>query len=237
MLIFPAIDLIGGQAVRLYKGDYAQKTVYNPDPVSVALDFKRQGAKQMHVVDLDGARTGSTENFEIIKRIKKSTDIFVEVGGGIRNIETIQSYVFSDIDRVVLGTAAVENEEFLKKAVEKFGDKIAVGADIKDGFVAVKGWTEKSALTYEDFFLKIEKTGVNAVICTDISKDGAMLGTNVSLYESIVKRFGFKLIASGGVSDMEDIKKLKALGVYGAIVGKAYYTGTINLFEAIEVAK
>lgn len=237
MLIYPAIDLIGGQAVRLLKGDYAKKTVFCDDPISVAVDFKAQGARQMHVVDLDGAKSGETENFEIIKRIKKETGIFVEVGGGIRNIQTIERYVLADIDRVILGTAAVENEDLLICAVKRFGDKIAVGVDIKDGFVAVKGWTEKSDLKADDLFLKLENLGVNAVICTDISKDGAMNGTNLSLYESIKEKYGFKLIASGGVSSIEDVKNLNAIGVYGAIVGKAYYTGAIKLKDAIEAAK
>ena len=237
MLIYPAIDLIGGQAVRLYKGDYAKKTVFNSDPISVAKDFAEKGAKQMHVVDLDGAKSGSTENFEIINKIKSECGLFIEVGGGIRNIRTIENYFSAGIDRAILGTAAVEDPEFLQRAVDRFGDKIAVGVDIKDGFVAVKGWTENSAFTAESFFDKIDEMGVNAVICTDISKDGAMMGTNVSLYETITKRYKFNLIASGGVSSLKDVERLKALNVYGAIIGKAYYTGAIDLKKAIEVAK
>lgn len=237
MLIFPAIDLFERQAVRLFKGDYLKKTVYSDCPLNVAKDFKAKGAKCIHLVDLEGAKDGTTPNFDIVCEIKNKTGLFCEVGGGIRSIETIEKYVSAGIDRVILGTAAAENPEFVKKAVEKFGEKIAVGVDIKDGFVAIKGWTETSNQTAEDFLKKMETIGVKTVICTDISKDGAMQGTNRELYKKLSREFSVDIIASGGVSSMEDVSALKEMGLYGAIIGKAYYVGAVDLEEAIEVAK
>ncbi len=236
MKIFPAIDLYGGKAVRLYKGDYAQMTIYSDNPLSVALDFEKAGAKFMHLVDLEGAKTGGTPNVETIKSIVNSTNLFVEVGGGIRSLEVIKTYIDAGVSRVILGTAAVTNEEFLKTAVETYGDKIAVGVDIKDGFVAIKGWTEKSSIDAFDFCESLEKLGVKTIICTDISKDGAMQGANHNLYKELSQKFKIDFIASGGVSSIDDIKKLKSLNLYGAIVGKAYYTKAIDLKEAIGVA-
>ncbi|MCQ2602789.1 MAG: HisA/HisF-related TIM barrel protein, partial [Clostridia bacterium] len=175
-------------------------------------------------------------NFDVVKDLVKC-GLFVEVGGGIRNLETVEKYLAIGVSRVILGTAAVENRDFLIKTVEKYGDKIAVGVDIKDGFVAIKGWTEKSNLTAFDFMKDLEKIGVRTVICTDISKDGAMKGTNHQLYANLMKEVGINIIASGGVSSIDDVKHLAEKGVYGAIIGKAYYTGAIDLKEAIEVAK
>ena len=237
MIIFPAIDLIGGKAVRLLKGDYNQKTVYNNDPVSVALDFKDCKATHIHIVDLDGAKSGATDNFNTVCEIKKQSGLFCEIGGGIRNIETVEKYINAGIDRVILGTAATENEEFLKAAVNKYGSKIAVGIDIKDGFVAIKGWTASSNYNAFDFCEKIEKLGVKTVICTDISKDGAMIGTNRELYSQMANRFSVDITASGGVSSLDDVIALRKLNLYGAIIGKAYYTGAIDLKTAVEVAK
>ncbi len=236
MKIFPAIDLFDGKAVRLYKGDYAQMTVYSNNPVEIALDFEKSGAKYMHVVDLQGAKSGGTDNLETIKKIISATKLFVEVGGGIRSLDVIKTYILAGVSRVILGTAAVTDEEFLKNAVSLYGDKIAVGVDIKDGFVAIKGWTEKSSLNAFDFCEKLEKLGVKTVICTDISKDGAMQGANHNLYKELSSRFKIDFIASGGVSSIDDIIKLKALNLYGAIVGKAYYTKAIDLKQAIGVA-
>ncbi|MBQ3235270.1 MAG: 1-(5-phosphoribosyl)-5-[Clostridia bacterium] len=236
MKIFPAIDLFGGKAVRLYKGDYAQMTVYSDNPVEIALDFKNSGAKFMHVVDLEGAKTGGTPNVETIKALVKATDLFIEVGGGVRSLEVIKTYIDAGVSRAILGTSAVTDEDFLISALKLYGEKIAVGVDIKDGFVAIKGWTEKSSITAFDFCEKLEKLGVRTVICTDISKDGAMQGANHSLYQELSKKFSIDFIASGGVSSIDDIKKLKELGIYGAIVGKAYYTKAINLSDALEVA-
>lgn len=237
MNIFPAIDLVDGKAVRLFKGDYDQMTVYNDNPLEVAKDFEAQGAKHIHLVDLEGAKDGTTPNIETVKSIVENTSLFTEIGGGIRTMETAQKYISLGIDRIILGTAAVNDEAFLKEAVANFGDKVAVGVDIKDGFVAIKGWTEKSEFSAFDFCEKMQNLGVSTLICTDISKDGAMQGTNHELYRDLASRFDMNITASGGVSSIEDVKKLTKLGIYGAIIGKAYYTGAINLKEAIEVAK
>ena len=237
MLIFPAIDLFEGKAVRLYKGDYTQMTVYSENPIEVARDFEKAGATCIHMVDLEGAKSGTTPNLETVKKIACETSLFTEVGGGIRNIQTVSKYLDAGIDRVILGTAAVKDEAFLKSAVEKYGERIAVGVDIKDGKVAIHGWLEKSELDAMEFCKKLENLGVKTVICTDISKDGAMQGTNHALYKEMSEEFSLDIIASGGVSSIEDVKKLAAQKLYGAIIGKAYYTGAIDLKEAIEEAK
>lgn len=238
MILYPAIDLYEGEAVRLVKGDYQQKTVYSNDPASVALDFKNCGAERIHTVDLEGAKDGTTPNFEIICKIKQASGLFVEVGGGIRNMETIRKYLDAGIDRVILGTAAVENKELVKEAVAAYKERIAVGIDIKDGYVAIKGWLENSSFTAEDFLKEMQDLGVKTIICTDVSKDGMMQGPNKLLYKDLSEEFpDIDLIASGGVSSIDDIKNLKELGLHGAIVGKAYYTKAIDLKEAIEVAE
>ena len=237
MLIYPAIDLYGGKAVRLYKGDYAQMTIYNDNPVAVAQDFAAKGAKCIHLVDLEGAKSGTTPNFETVAAIKAETGLLCEIGGGIRSMETIEKYLCAGIDRVILGTAAVTEPGFVEEAVAKFGDKIAVGIDIKDGYVAIKGWTVKSEENAMEFTEKMEKIGVKTMICTDISKDGAMQGTNHELYRELSGKFSMNIIASGGVSSLADVERLAKLGIHGAIVGKAYYTGAIDLAQAIEVAK
>ena len=237
MLIYPAIDIYDGQAVRLYKGDYQQMTVYHSDPLVVATEFRRLGASCIHLVDLEGAKLGTTPNFNLVAAIKKHTGLFCEIGGGIRSMEVIDRYLGSGLDRVILGTAAVTEPGFVEEAVKKYGDKIAVGIDIKDGFVAIKGWTEKSSLDAMDFAEKMHDIGVRTLICTDISKDGAMEGANHALYQTLSERFTMQIIASGGVSALADVKRLAAMGIHGAIIGKAYYTGAIDLKEAIEVAK
>lgn len=237
MHIFPAIDLYGGKAVRLYKGDYAQMTVYSDNPLSVAQDFVKAGCDHIHIVDLEGAKTGLTPNLAVIKRIVNGVNAFVEVGGGIRTVDTVEAYINAGVNRVILGTAAVQDPDFLQVCVRKYGDKIAVGIDIKDGYVAIKGWTEKSEYTAEAFFAHLENVGVRTVICTDISKDGAMQGTNRELYERLSRTYGMQIVASGGVSDLSDILALRSLNLYGAIIGKAYYTGAIDLREANEVAR
>ena len=236
MYIYPAIDLVGGKAVRLFKGDYAQMTVYSDDPVSVARDFQAAGSKHIHLVDLEGAKSGIPENLETIRSIIRETDLFVEVGGGIRNMETVETYLDAGVNRVILGTAAVTNPEFLEEALAKYGERIAVGVDLKDGFVAIKGWTETSALTADGFFAKMQALGVRTVICTDISRDGAMKGTNRELYKALSEKYSIDLIASGGVSSLEDVQALAAMELHGAIIGKAYYIGAIDLKTAIEVA-
>ncbi|MBE6712541.1 MAG: 1-(5-phosphoribosyl)-5-[(5-phosphoribosylamino)methylideneamino]imidazole-4-carboxamide isomerase [Ruminococcaceae bacterium] len=237
MLIFPAIDIVGGKAVRLFKGDYAQMTVYSDDPVSVARDFENAGAKWVHLVDLEGAKTGTTPNLETICKIVRETNLSVEVGGGIRNLETIKTYIENGVSRVILGTAAVKDPEFLEKALNIYGESIAVGVDLKDGEVAIKGWTEGSGVAAYDFCLQLQRMGVKTIICTDISKDGAMQGTNLPLYREFSEKFDLQIIASGGVSSMEDVANLNSMNLYGAIIGKAYYTGAIDLAKAIEVAK
>ena len=237
MLIFPAIDLFEGKAVRLFKGDYAQMTVYNEDPVAVAMDFVAAGADHIHVVDLEGAKSGETPNIDTVSAIARRSGLFVEVGGGIRSMEVVDRYLAAGVSRVILGTAAVKDEDFLKAALAKHGDKIAVGVDIKDGYVAIKGWVEKSEYDAMEFCAKMEALGVKTIICTDISKDGAMKGANHALYRTLSERFSLQIIASGGVSSLDDVEKLAKQGLYGAIVGKAYYTGAISIARAIEVAK
>ena len=237
MLIYPAIDLYDKKAVRLFKGDYAQMTIYNENPLSVAKDFEKCGATHIHMVDLEGAKNGTTPNLDIVCEIKKNTSLFCEIGGGIRSFETIERYVNAGIDRIILGTAAVTEENFVKEAVSKYGEKIAVGIDIRDGFVAIKGWTENSGLNAMEFCAKMQDIGVKTIICTDISKDGAMQGANHNLYQELSEKFNLQIIASGGVSSIEDVKALSAMNLYGAIIGKAYYTGAINLSEAINIAK
>ena len=237
MLIFPAIDLYGGKAVRLYKGDYQQMTVYSDDPVSVARDFEQKGAEWVHLVDLEGAKNGTTPNIDVVSKIARETSLACEIGGGIRNMETVEKYFSAGVSRVILGTAAVTDEEFLKAAVAKYGEKIAVGVDIKDSMVAIKGWIEKSEYNALDFCEKMQKIGVNTIICTDISKDGAMRGANHALYRDLSEKFSMQIVASGGVSSMDDVEKLAALNIYGAIIGKAYYTGAIDLEAAINEAR
>ena len=237
MLIFPAIDLFDKKAVRLYKGDYNEMTVYSDNPIEIARDFEEKGATHIHLVDLEGAKDGTTPNLEIVEQIAKETNLFSEIGGGIRNMETVDKYLSAGVSRVILGTAAVNDLDFLKAAVNKYGDKIAVGADVKDGFIAIKGWLEKSAVTLDDFLKNMEEIGVKCVICTDISKDGAMKGTNLELYKSLSQKYSLDITASGGVSTIEDVKALRQMNMYGAIIGKAYYTGAIDLTEAVEVAK
>ena len=236
MNIIPAIDLIDGKAVRLQKGDYNKVTVYSEYPEKVAKYFYDCGARYLHVVDLDGAKSGKADNFEVIKNIVNASGLSVEVGGGIRNMDMVDTYVRAGVDRIILGTAAITDPEFLRAAVEKYGDKITVGVDIKDGMVAIKGWTEVSAVSCEDFCRQLEALGVSSVICTDISKDGMMSGTNLELYRNLNSNFSINFIASGGVSTLEDIKALKTMNLFGAIVGKAVYTGAIDLKEAIEAA-
>ncbi len=237
MHIFPAIDLIDGKAVRLMKGDYNRVTVYSDTPVKVAKYFEEQGAEYLHLVDLDGAKDGNTANFGIISEIVRSTSLSVEVGGGIRDIETIKRYVDIGVDRVILGTAAVNDPEFLKEAVRLYPDHVVVGIDIKDGMVAIKGWTEVSGLSCFDFCQTIQELGVQTIICTDISKDGMMAGTNRELYRELSNRFSLNVIASGGVSSMDDIRALAGMNLFGAILGKAIYTGAIKLDEAIALTK
>ena len=237
MYIFPAIDLYEGKAVRLLRGEYDQMTVYSENPIEIAYEFEASGASHIHMVDLEGAKNGGTPNIDIVRQVAEKTGLFVEIGGGIRSMDVIDAYIGAGIDRVILGTAAVQNTEFVKAAVDKYGEKIAVGADIKDGYVAIKGWTEKSQYTCFEFCEKMQNLGVKTLICTDVSKDGAMQGTNRELYRELSEKFNMQIVASGGVSTIDDVKALAKMNLYGAIIGKAYYTNAISLKEAIEVAE
>ena len=236
MNLFPAIDLYEGKAVRLFKGDYRQMTVYDPEPLNTARAFEAAGAKYLHMVDLEGAKTGGTPNADTVRRIVENTGLFVELGGGIRSMDVIDRYLSIGVRRVILGTAAITGGDFVQRAVDKYGPAIAVGADVRDGLIAIKGWTEQSDMTLDQFMDRFQRIGVRTVICTDISRDGAMRGTNRALYADLQKRYEMDIIASGGVSTMDDIRALAAMGLYGAIVGKAYYTGAIDLMKAIEEA-
>ena len=237
MKIFPAIDIYEKKAVRLYKGEYDKMTVYNDNPLSVAAAFKEAGAENIHIVDLEGAKTGDTPNIEVISEIVNKSGLFCEVGGGIRSLSTAEKYINAGVGRVIIGTAAITDRNFLREAIKIYGEKIAVGVDIKDGYVAIKGWKEKSEERYDVFLNKMSELNVKTVIVTDISTDGAMKGTNRELYASLSDMLNINIIASGGVSTLEDIRSLKGSGIYGAIIGKAYYTGAIDLKKAIEVAK
>ena len=237
MILFPAIDLYEGKAVRLYKGDYHQMTVYSEHPEEIAADFAACGATHIHLVDLEGARSGGTPNLETVLKIREKTGLFCEIGGGIRSIQVAETYLNAGLDRVILGTAAVEDEGFLQEAVAGYGEKIAVGADIRDGYVAIRGWTKKTELTLEAFGQKMVGIGVKTLICTDISRDGAMRGTNREMYRKLSETFPVQITASGGVSSLEDVESLRQMNLYGAIIGKAYYTGDIDLKKAIRIAR
>ncbi len=237
MNIFPAIDLFNGCAVRLLKGDYSKMTVYSENPIEIAADFENCGAGYIHIVDLEGAKDGTTPNIKKVEEIAEKTSLFVEVGGGIRSMAVADRYMAGGADRIILGTAAVNDRDFLCRAIEKYGDAVAVGVDIKDGAVAVKGWAENSGIDAFDFCRDMQSLGVKNIICTDISKDGAMQGTNLELYRRLSGEFNINITASGGVSDLDDIVALRKMNLYGAIIGKAYYTGAINLKEALEAAK
>lgn len=237
MLILPAIDLIGGKAVRLFKGDYDKMTVYDPEPLSVARRMEAAGARWLHLVDLDGAKDGSRKNFKAVRAIAEGTSLSLELGGGIRSLDDIEACLAAGVSRVIIGTAAVTNEGFAAEAARKYGDRVAVGVDIKDGYVAIRGWTEKSAYRGLDFCAKMRDAGVKTLICTDVAKDGAMEGTNRKLYRALSALTDVNIIASGGVSSLEDVIALRDTGVYGAIIGKAYYTGAIDLPAALAAGK
>ncbi len=238
MIVFPAIDLFDGKAVRLLKGDYQQMTVYSDSPENVGRDFVQEGATHVHLVDLEGAKTGQTPNLETALRLKRDTGLFCELGGGIRTMETVDRCLTEGLDRVILGTAAVTDPAFLDRALERYGKKIAVGVDIRDGYVAIRGWTERSAVAFRDFCGDMRTRGVETLIVTDISRDGAMRGTNRKLYQELKTLWPeLQITASGGISTLEDVRALRAMNIYGAIIGKAYYTGSVMLREAIEVAR
>ncbi len=237
MNIFPAVDLYDGMAVRLLHGDYDKMTVYSKDPIEKAREFRDAGAEYIHLVDLQGARDGAGVNFKTAARIARDSGLLAELGGGIRDEDAIKRALDAGFFRVILGTRALEDRKFLENVVGKYGDKIAVGVDARDGFVAVRGWTEVSDIDCFDFVRELCDMGVQTVICTDISKDGALRGTNTELFGALHEKFRINIVASGGVSTLEDIVKLRALGLYGAIIGKALYAGNMDLRKACEAAK
>ena len=234
MLIFPAIDMYEGRAVRLLRGDYDRMEVFSDDPASVARSFREAGAGHIHLVDLEGARDGGTPNLETAVMIKKESGLFCEIGGGIRDMDTVKRYLGAGMDRVILGTSAIEDPGFLKEAVDYCGEKLAVSADIRDGFVAVRGWKKQSGTGIDEFMRDMTSAGIRYMIITDISKDGAMQGTNRELYKKLSETYSISITASGGVSSMDDVRELKKLGLYGAIIGKAVYTGAIDLSQAVK---
>ena len=237
MILFPAIDLYENKAVRLYKGDYRNMTVYSDNPIEIAMDFAAAGATHIHMVDLEGAKDAATPNLSVVAQVAKETGLFVEIGGGIRSMDTVARYLDAGGARIILGTAAVKDPDFLDAAVAAYPGKIAVGADVKDGYIAIKGWLETANVTLDEFLRNMQARGIGNVICTDISRDGAMRGTNLELYSYLSGKYTMDITASGGVSTMEDIRRLREMNLYGAIIGKAYYTGAIDLKTALEVAK
>ncbi len=236
MIILPAVDLYDGKAVRLYKGNYAEMTVYSDDPVAVARDFEAAGAEFIHMVDLQGARDGTTPNFSTVAAVARETGLKVEIGGGIRTADTVARYLDAGVERVILGTAAITDWDFFCSAAEKYPGRVAAGVDVRDGLIAIRGWLETSAVTCYDFCERLMGTGVGTVICTDVSRDGAMGGANRELYARLCRDFRLDFIASGGVSSLEDVRVLRDMGLRGAIIGKAYYIGAIDLKEAIREA-
>ena len=233
MQIFPAIDLRGGQVVRLYQGDYDKETVYAADPCAVARSFLAAGAKYLHVVDLDGARDGTLANFETIAAIARQGGLYIEVGGGIRDEARIETYLAMGVDRCILGTIAVKDFGFTARMARKYGPRIAVGVDLRDGCVAVAGWREVTPEPGLDFCRRCADAGVQAIIATDISRDGTLRGTNLELYRALLQIPGLRVTASGGIARMEELAELSAMGCHGAILGQSIYTGAIDLAEAV----
>ena len=235
MIIFPAIDMYEGKVVRLLKGDYNKMTVYSENVVEKAVEIEKAGAKWLHLVDLEGAKEGSTPNFSYVEEICKKTGLKVEIGGGIRSSETIEQYISVGVDRIILGTKAATDGAFLKEMADKFGDKIAVGIDVKDEKVAIKGWLEVLDKNIFDFVGELREIGIKNIIVTDIAKDGAMSGINTAFYEKLIAYTDMNITASGGVTRLDDLVELKIAGLYGAILGKAMYTGNIDLREALKI--
>ena len=237
MYILPATDLYDGKVVRLYKGDYNQMTVYSDKPLQIARDFAGCGAEFLHVVDLEGARDGTTPNRHVVEKLVEKSGMSIEIGGGIRTEDTVRTYIDIGVERVILGTSAVTDPVFLEKMVDRYGDRIAVGVDLADGYVAIKGWTEQSEVPADAFFSRLQLIGVRTVICTDISKDGTLSGTNLQLYKTLSETYNMQLIASGGIATLDDVVALREMNLYGAILGKALYTGDLNLTDAVKLAR
>ncbi len=237
MQIFPATDILGGKVVRLTKGDYNQVKIYADSPAEMALEFMKDGATNLHMVDLDGAKDGAPVNFEAIREAAKIKDLFIEVGGGIRDMKRVEDYLSLGVKRVILGTAAIRNYPFVEEAVKEFGNAVAVGVDAKDGFVAVSGWQETTSVKSVEFCKKLRDTGVSTVIYTDISKDGMLSGTNLEVYGELSEIKGLDIVASGGITFVNEIEKLRDMNIYGAIVGKAVYEGKLSLKDALRAAE
>ena len=237
MIILPAIDIIDRKPVRLYQGDYAQKEIVGASVMELAKNFEQSGAEYIHLVDLDGAKEGKRVNHEIILETAHALDVSVEVGGGIRTMAQIESYLENGIDRVILGTSAMEDPQLLQDALRRYGERIAVGIDCRDGLVYGRGWLEASELHYITFAKQLEEMGVQTVIVTDISKDGTLSGPNTDMLAALKEQSGMRIIASGGIRSIEDIAALKQLGLYGAITGKAMYHGTLDLKAAISLCR
>jgi len=237
MHILPAIDLYEGSAVRLERGDYARMKIYCNAPEKVAKYFRDEGADHIHIVDLEGARDGGTPNIDTVKKIARTFGAFSEIGGGVRSADVIETYLSAGISRVILGTAAATDPDFLRFAVKEYGPRVAVGADIKNGEIAVKGWTEGSGIGVDEFFTLLDSIGTDTVICTDVSKDGMLAGTNLDLYRRLSDTYKVKIIASGGVTSVSDILTLCEIGVDGAILGRAVYEGRLAVADAVDMAK
>lgn len=235
MIIIPAIDIIGGKAVRLYQGDYRKKEIVGNDIFDIAKGFEKNGAEYIHLVDLDGAKKGRLINKKIILNLAKELTTPIEVGGGIRNYKEVEELINHGVSRVIIGTAALEDKEFVSGIVRDFGDKIAVGVDCKKGYIYTKGWLEESNVHYIEFCKSMENIGVKNIILTDISKDGTLEGTNISMVKQLKEYVSVNIIASGGVRDYYDIRKLNDLDIYGVIIGKALYSGNIDLKKAINL--
>lgn len=233
MIIIPAIDIKDGRCVRLIQGDYDQVTTYGDDPVSQALKWEALGAQMIHLVDLDGAKYGERVNRDLIGRIAQGVKVPVEVGGGIRDTQAVEDYLSAGVARVIIGTAAIENPEWLAEMVAKHGEKICVSIDAKNGMIATEGWLKESDTQAVDFILKLEAMGVKHIVYTDIAKDGMMQGPNYDMYQEIQQASTIGVIASGGVSSLADVRRLSGMGLYGAIIGKALYEGAIDLKEAL----
>lgn len=237
MIILPAIDIIDRKPVRLYQGDYAQKEIVGSSVMELAKNFEQSGAEYIHLVDLDGAKEGKRVNHEIILETAHALDVPVEVGGGIRTMAQIESYLENGIDRVILGTSAMEDPQLLQDALRRYGERIAVGIDCRDSLVYGRGWLEASELHYITFAKQLEEMGVQTGIVTDISKDGTLSGPNTDMLAALKEQSGMRIIASGGIRSIEDIAALKQLGLYGAITGKAMYHGTLDLKAAISLCR
>ena len=237
MIIYPAIDLIGGKCVRLTQGSYDDVTVYSAEPLDMAKEFEECGSPVIHMVDLEGARNGISANSDVIKKVAANTKLFVQTGGGIRSLQTIENYINNGVSRVILGTSAVKDPELVKTAVSKYKEKIAVGIDAKDGMVAISGWETKSEYKAVEFAQKMENLGITTIIYTDIARDGMLSGPNLKAMEEMAAALSIDVIASGGVSCLQDVFDLKSTGVAGVIIGKALYAGKVDLKQAIELAK